>query len=79
MNIKNNNLIESLASYAHNTWSGWMKYLFNQSAENPDGSVTIPKWAVDRWRRQMATDYHLLPENEKDSDRVEAKKIMELL
>lgn len=68
-------LREKLAEYAHNSWSGWMKYLFSKSIKNEDGTVTIPSWAVERWTRQSNTTYNNLPENEKESDRQEADKI----
>lgn len=66
------NLLEKLAEYAHISWSNWMKYVFEKSEHNPDGTVTIPKWAVMRWKSQIGTDYNDLPENMKDSDRTEA-------
>lgn len=69
---------EQLAALAHEQWSGWMHYLFSKSAFNDDGSFTIPPASVDRWKRQMDTPYHDLPESEKDSDRVEADKVMAL-
>lgn len=67
---------ERLATYAHSTWSGWMEYMFEKSTQNPDGSVTIPFSLVQRWTRQMKTNYELLPEDEKKSDRVEADQIL---
>lgn len=69
---------ESLSSYAHNAWSGWMKYIFEKSVLNSDGTVTIPKWAVERWSRQMNTLYSDLPEEEKESDRDEADRILSI-
>jgi hypothetical protein len=68
--------IEDLAELAHEQWSGWMEYLFEKGEFNPDGTFTIPKWAVDRWTRQMNTQYEDLPEEEKESDRVEARKML---
>ena len=70
---------ESLAEYAHSAWSGWMKYLFEKSTRNADGTVTIPAWAVERWTRQAETEYADLPENEKDSDRTEADRMIEIM
>ena len=72
-------LREQLADYAHTTWSGWMKYLFEKSWRNADGSVTIPAELVLRWQRQMETDYARLPENEKDSDRAEADRMIAIV
>lgn len=76
-NSNNKKSIEQSAAIAHEQWSGWMKYLFEKSTQNADGTVTIPKWAVDRWTRQMNTEYNKLSEQEKESDRIEAKKYMD--
>ena len=67
---------EKLAALAHSQWSGWMKYLFSKSIEQSNGSVLIPAWAADRWKRQMNTPYDELPEEEKESDRTEADKML---
>ena len=67
---------EKLAEYAHKAWAGWMRYMFSKSAANDDGSVTIPKSLVDRWKRQMNTEYESLPGNEKASDRKEADEML---
>jgi hypothetical protein len=68
--------LEQGAAVAHEQWSGWMKYLFEKSTQNADGTVTIPQWAVGRWTRQMNTPYSELPESEKESDRMEAQKYL---
>ena len=70
---------EKFAEYAHDAWSGWMKYLFRKSTLNDDGTVTIPKWAVDRWQRQASTAYKDLSEKEKDNDRDEADFMFEII
>lgn len=70
---------EKLAALAHEQWSGWMSYLFEKSTENPDGTVTIPAWAVDRWKRQVKTPYSELSELERESDRVEADRVIEIV
>ena len=69
----------ALAAYAHDAWSGWMKYLFDKSRRNPDGSVTIPPDLVTRWKRQMLTDYADLPAAEQASDLAEADKMLAVL
>lgn len=74
--IDEDSVIEQLADYAHNAWSGWMEHLFKQVINNQDGSVTIPKDLVDKWMGQLGTSYGDLTEKEQDSDRVEAKKIL---
>lgn len=70
---------EDLAAYAHEAWSGWMRYLWRLSTENEDGTVTIPADLVARWQRQTNTEYADLPENEKDSDRAEAMKMLDIV
>ena len=71
-------LIEDLADYAHEAWSGWMRHLFLKSHMNQDGSAKIPADLVLRWQRQMTTKYNDLPEGEKESDRDEAKAILRI-
>ena len=70
---------EKLAAYAHSAWAGWMNYLFKKSTLNDDGTVTIPAWAVKRWKRQAATPYDELPETEKASDRKEAGEMLQIM
>jgi hypothetical protein len=72
-------LREELAELAHRQWEGWMRYLFKVSQFNDDGTVTIPEAFVDRWKRQVRTSYQELSEQEKNSDRIEADKVLELL
>lgn len=72
-------LVEKLADYAHEAWSGWMKYLFKVSDDFGDESVVITPSHVKRWRRQMSTPYADLPDHEKESDRVEARKMLEVM
>jgi hypothetical protein len=72
-------VLEKLAGLAHAQWSGWMEYLFEKCTENEDGTATMPAWAVERWKRQLATPYTKLSEQEKESDRVEARKVFEVL
>jgi len=72
-------LQENLAKYAHDAWSGWMHYMYSQSSLNNDGTVTIPKNLVERWKRQMNTDYEKLPESEKTSDLKEADEMLAIM
>ena len=67
---------EKIAELAHSQWSNWMKYLFSKGEKNEDGTWTMPKWAVDRWERQMNMPYSELNHDEKESDRKEADKFI---
>jgi hypothetical protein len=70
---------EKLAALSHRIWAKWMMYLFAQCTMNEDGTATIPKDKVERWQRQMNTDYPDLSEKEKDSDRHQADLILGLI
>ena len=71
--------VEVLADAAHAAWSGWMRHLFGKSIENEDGTVTIPAEFVERWRRQVDMPYAELSDEEKESDREEARKYVAAL
>lgn len=71
-----NELSQVFADYVHKSWSKWMRYLFQQSTRNEDGTVTIPKEFVDRWTRQMDTNYEDLSASEQLSDIDEAYEII---
>lgn len=70
---------EALATYAHEAWFGWMRYLFTTGTFNDDGTWTMPRWAVERWTRQATTHYNGLPEDEKAGDRDEADKMLAIV
>lgn len=74
---------ETLAALCHEQWSGWMDYLFSKSipykpgeVQAKEGAVIIPKWAVDRWKKQAWVSYNMLSEQEQNSDRTEADKFL---
>lgn len=68
-----------LSKYAHDVWSRWVKSLFSKSYDNSDGSITIPKDLVLRWKRQMTTEYEDLTKEEQKSDQVEADNILDVI
>lgn len=77
---------EQLAEYAHDAWSSWMKYLFQQGqfkGKIVEGKHVMewimPAWFVERWQRQMNTPYADLPESEKESDREEADRMLAIV
>lgn len=74
------NLQEYIAAFCHDyQWTGWMRYLLNKCNLLPDGSYIIPHDLAERWKRQMATNYINLSEEEKESDRKEARSILRLV
>lgn len=73
---------EALAGLCHEQWSGWMRYLFGKCTapiHHTEGGLIIPDEFVKRWNRQVLTPYAMLSEEEKESDRKEADKIIRVL
>jgi hypothetical protein len=60
---------ETTAAEEHAIWSHWMTYMFSKCEPAASGGLYVPAWAVDRWKRQAATKYAGLTEQEKQSDR----------
>lgn len=78
---------EQLAAYAHEAWSGWMRYMFQQGGGEMIYHVEgeelfcwmMSPTSFQRWQRQMKTPYADLPESEKESDRSEADRILAII
>ena len=70
--------IEPVAALCHEQWSGWMRYLFDNGYTSDGGVFVINAGSAARWWRQMNTPYEELSEAEKESDRKEARKFVEL-
>ncbi len=80
--LENRTLIklrEDFSDQAHKSWAGWMQWVFENGTMNPDGTFTINADKVGRWQRQINTEYPDLSEQEKNSDRIEADKFLEIL
>ena len=76
-------LREFLAALEHEQWSHWTKYMLEVlglSAVPKGLKESNPKAAesLERWHRQIETDYDELTEKEKDSDREWADKIFDI-
>lgn len=74
-----NELREQLADVQHAIWAHWMRYMFTQGTVNPDGTWTMPAEKVQRWGGQLRTPYSALTEKERESDREQADKVLEVL
>ena len=73
------NIRNAVADLCHVQWSNWTDYFFSKGTLNEDGTVTIPVWAVERWKRQIKTPYKDLSESEQLSDLEEADKFISLI
>lgn len=81
-----NQSIELLADLEHQQWSHWMKYMYKNSyfrAIELNGMIqevlVIPQELRFKWERLVNTPYEKLTEEEKESDREWARKVMDLL
>lgn len=76
-----NPLREKLAELERSIYNHWLSYMLSPACGtfNPDGSFTINAEKVERWRRQMNTPYDQLTEKEKNSDREQAEKVIDVL
>jgi hypothetical protein len=70
---------EKLADVMHAIWAHWMRYMFSCGTFNNDGSWTMPADKVERWKRQMETDYTDLTDKERESDRHQADKVIAVI
>jgi hypothetical protein len=71
--------LEALASVEHERWSHWQRYLHSRCTMRSDGSLVIPAEQVHQWTRQMTTPYADLAEEEKESDREQAREYIAAL
>jgi len=77
--MKSEKALESLSDVSNKIWSSWMEYLFLKCETDKYGQKIIPIRLVNKWRRQIETPYKDLSEDEKDSDREQAYKILKAL
>lgn len=77
--VPGENMMEKLAYIEHERWSDWQAYLFSVCDKNPNGSLTIPSFFVQKWERQINTRYTNLSEAEKESDRDQVKRYLYLI
>ena len=79
-------LRERLAALQHEIWAHWMRYMFAKGYYRDvelDGKVQrvwiMPEEERVRWERQMSTPNDALPEEERESDRDQADKVLAIL
>ena len=87
-------LLEPMADMEHEQWIHWMKHFkklgcpeklevgkFSTVRAHKEPLVLLVFKAEDweRWEKQMSTNYHDLSEKEKDSDRKQARNMLDYL
>ena len=75
--MDDNELVEKLADLEHKRWSNWQTWCHKILREHCP-SEAMEK-VLARWDKQIAMDYKDLSEREKEMDREEAKKTLEVL
>jgi hypothetical protein len=71
--------VEAGAVLEHTRWAKWQAYVFEVATKNEDGTATIPKWAVDNWKRQISKHFDELTEYEKEFDKNEVRKYLSII
>lgn len=77
--LESDYLLEELAAIEHERWSHWQRYLHDQCAPGPDGSLIIPGDQARRWSTQMNTPYSRLPDDQRDSDREQVRRYLPII
>ncbi len=72
-------LIDKLAAIEHQRWAHWQRYLHDQGVRLADGSLVLPARLVEKWDRQIETDYKDLAEREKESDREQVRRYLPII
>lgn len=77
--LESEDLLEELAAIEHERWSHWQRYLHDQCAHGPDGSLIIPADQARRWSKQMNTPYGQLSDDERESDREQVRRYLPII
>ena len=70
---------EKIAAEMHAIWSHWLAYVVSRGVPNERGDIIIPANFVGRWMLQMDIPYDKLTEDEKETDRLQADKIIAII
>lgn len=69
-------LIEKIAELQHTQWSDWTRWMLEKRFSH---NAKTGEMYIDRWRRQMNTSYDELTDDERENDRIEARKVLEYI
>lgn len=72
-------VVEMVAAECHRQWAGWTKHFLEKMGGPIGGILTLEIDWAERWQRQIDTPYAGLSEEERESDRREARKILAAL
>jgi len=77
-------LMEKLAEIEHNRWADWQAYIMNTSfKKEKEGNgllyLSIPVEWWDNWDKQIITPYKQLSEEDKEKDREQVMRYLNLI
>jgi hypothetical protein len=78
MMMSNDAFREELAAYAHDAWCRYMNHMFGKCVRQ-GVAILIPGDYAQSLKRLAAIPYENLSEQEKESDREEADKILSMI
>ena len=70
---------EQIAAASHRAWIRAMERIFKVSVFHNNGTVTIPRFFVDRWKSEMGLRYDEKEDRDKVYDRAEADRIIDAI
>lgn len=76
--MTDNQLVEKIAELCHDQWSGWMKYFLGKCHYDSNGNIVIHRDYVDSLKLQINAKYKELSEIDKDKDRREGNRFLDI-
>ena len=70
---------DQFATMEHERWAHWQSYLHSKCVRQSDGSLVIPAALVERWERQIHTEFDELSKEEQSSDLEQVDKFLALV
>lgn len=74
IDLRNPELLEMLAQLEHEQWSHWVNYV-----DSLEVTGHLTEDDLNRWKSQATMTYEYLTEQEKESDREWARKVLDIL
>ncbi len=78
-NIKVDQMIEILAALEHNGWSIWQRHVHSSGVINENGFLVLPPDLIEKWEKQITTSYRDLSEEDKEKDRAEVRRVLQII
>jgi len=69
-------VVERIAAWSHKSWAGWYRWMAQKWDQIHQGTGESFQ---ERWKRQSETPYVKLSDSEQNSDRAEAKEVLNVL